>query len=205
MNHDPQYSYTVTSPTVYTPSNFFEKRMMAEKDRQICFYNVFYNGKKNGSDIFYMEKKRNIVFYYFQIYSKFNGYLFNIALLISSIITTKDRRLIIIALILLNKKNNFVRLQKMQIFGHFLQKKIEYLVMFGMMLLLCILIKQFLLYYDYIYMYYLYLNILLAYHCSKYNKYKKIENIYNNNQKFCKISRHVILLVAQGVIQVIIR
>ena len=58
--------------------------------------------------------------------------------------------------------------------------------MFSMVLLSFILIKQFLLYYDYTYIYYLYMDMLLVYYCSKYNKYKKIENIYNDTKKILK-------------------
>ena len=123
MNPYPAYWCTTQPLIKQSSSNFFEKRMMKEKDRQICFWYVFYNGEKNASEIFSIEKQRNILFHYFQIYSKFNGYLSNITLLMFSITTTKYKRLIIIAFILFNKKNDFVKLRKMEILDHFLKKK----------------------------------------------------------------------------------
>ena len=133
---------------------------------------------------FIPPKTRNILLYYFQIYSKCNGYLFNIILLISSITSTNDRRLIIIPFILFNTKNDFDRLGKMEIFGHFLQKKMEYLVMFSMIFLLVIHIKQFLLFYDYIDIYKLYMCMVSSYYLNKNNSFKKMRNMYHVGLKF---------------------
>ena len=94
----------------------FEKRMRKEKNIQTYFSHVFYNGKKNRSEIFSIEKKRNILFYYFQIYLKCNGYLLNTVLIIVSIHSAQYEGAGSVALILFNKKNKFVTLQKMEIF-----------------------------------------------------------------------------------------
>ena len=184
INPNPSYSCTSHLHTNQSPSNFFEKRMRKEKDKQIYFSYVFHNGKKNRSEIFSTKKTRNILFYYFQIYLKCNGYLFNIVLLISSIITTQHKGSIIIALILFNEKNNFDTLQKIHILGHFLTKKIGVLGYVYKILLLVIYYIKFLLVYDHIYTYQLYMDMVLFYRSSKYNSNKKIEKIHNNLKKF---------------------
>ena len=180
----PRYSYTAYLPTIQSPSNFFEKRMRKEKDREIYFSYGFYNGEKNRSEIFSMKKKRNILFYFFQIYLKYNGYLFNIVLILSSIITAHRKGAIVIALIVCNKKNNFEGLQKMRILVHFLTKKMGVLGCVHKILLLVIRCIQFLSVYDHLHIYQLYMDMVLFYHSSKYSSYKKIYKINNNLKKF---------------------
>ena len=52
----PAYSHASNMGVTYTRSNFFEKIKEKEKDTQIYFSYVFYNGKKNGNGIFSMKK-----------------------------------------------------------------------------------------------------------------------------------------------------
>ena len=180
------YSRRTYMAIAYSSSNFFEKINVKEKDREKYFYYVFYNGKKNGSGIFCAKNIRNILFYYFEIHYKFDGYLFNIILIITSIITANHKRVSIVPLIVCKEKNIFDRLLKMQICDYFLIKKMEYLMMFDMVLLLLLHIKQFLLYYEYIYDCQLYMDMVWFYSYNDYNLYKKIKNIYNGNTKFLK-------------------
>ena len=181
-------SYSRGTHNVITCSslNFFEKSKMKEKEIDTFFSYVFYNGKKNGSDIFGTEFKRNFLFHYFDMYWEFDVYLFNIVLIIATIIIANNKRVTIMASIVLIQKNHFDTLQKIQILDHFLMKKIKYLVMFMMILFKPIDIKQFLLYYDYIYIYKLYMNMVLFDYYHKQNMYKKITNIHNSNTKFFK-------------------
>ena len=74
----------------------------------------------------------------------------------------------------------------MTILGDFLMKKMEYLVMFMIILLRLIDIEQFLVYYEHINIYKSYMDMVLFYYYNKYNKYKKMNNIYNSNTKFLK-------------------
>ena len=201
INPYPPYCCTCHPSTNQSPSNFFEKIMRKEKDVEIYFCYVFYNAKKNPSEIFSNEKERNILFFYFQIYSKCNGYLFNIITIMSNVITTHNKRVDIIALIVLNKKNKFEGLRQMDILVQFFTKKLEYLIMFNMILFLCICIKQFLLVYQYVYIYQLYLDIVLFYYLHKLTSNKKITKIYNNTKKILKILKQGNLVLLRCVAQ----
>ena len=120
----PAYSHASNMGVTYTRSNFFEKIKEKEKDTQIYFSYVFYNGKKNGNGIFSMKKKTNILFYFFHICWEFNGYLFNIVLVIYNVITANRKPFIIISLIVYEIKNYFTLQQKCMIWDNFLAQKI---------------------------------------------------------------------------------
>ena len=167
--------------------------------------------KKIRSEIFSIDKKRNILFYYFQIYLKPNEYLFNIVLIIVGINLAHHEGNVIIALILLNKKNNFVELRKMDILDVFCEKNLEYLMMLSMILLLLIIINQILLVYGHIYIYQLYIDMALFCVSNKYNRYKKMKKIYINIKNIlkniktsrfgvtttCKTSEYILIISGQ--------
>ena len=180
------YSHGTHMVITCSSSNFFEKSKMKENERGKFFCYVFYNGKKNGSGIFCSKKPENILLYYFDTRCEFDGYLFFTVLIITNITAANNKRVSIIASIVLNTKNFFNTLQKMRILDDLLIQKLEYLVVFMMILLLLIDIKQFLLYYDYIYIYQLYMDMVSFYFYNMQSLYKKMKNIYNSNTKFLK-------------------
>ena len=118
------YSRASNMGVIYARSNFFEKIKDKEKDIQKYFSYVFYNGQKNGNGIFCTQKKTNILFYFFHIRWEFNGYLFNIVLVIYNVITANRKPFIIISLIVYEIKNYFTLQQKCMIWDNFLAQKI---------------------------------------------------------------------------------
>ena len=57
-------------------------------------------------------------------------------------------------------------------------------MLFIMILLLSMVIEQILLYYDYVFIYQLYVDMVWFYYHNKYNNYKNTEKIYNDKNIF---------------------
>ena len=159
------------------------------------FFNAFYNGEKNASEIFSIKFETSIIFLFFQICLEFNGYLIIHTILISDSIATNQKPANAIALIVLYIKNNFDLCQKMEILVDFLSEKMEYSIMLQLIIFVVMLTKEFLSVYDYIHIYQLYKNMMLFDFGDSSSSDKKDVNISKIITKFSQILKQVYLVL----------